>query len=193
MSALPPEFYRRQVTRVARDLLGKVLLKDGVGGPIVEAEAYHQDEASCHGHRGRTARNRNLFGPGGTLYVYRIHRSVCANVVTGADGVAEAVLIRALLPTDGRRRVAARRRGQPERSWADGPGKVCRALAIELGDDGASIGARGAVQLLDRGLRFDDGEVLAGPRVGISKATELPWRFRVRAEVLRRIRADAAR
>lgn len=193
MTSLPPGFYSRDVVDVARDLLGKVLLKDGVGGPIVEAEAYHQDEASCHGHRGRTQRNQHLFGPGGTLYVYRIHRSVCANVVTGRAGVAEAVLVRALVPTDGRRRVAARRRGQPQRSWSDGPGKVCRALAIDLEDDGTPIGAEGAVVLLDRGLRFGDDEVLVGPRVGISKATELPWRFRVRPEVSRRIRPGAGR
>ena len=157
MSSLPWEFFARDVEQVARGLLGKVLLRGGVGGPIVEVEAYHQDEPACHGHRGRTARNASLFLPGGHLYVYRIHQSLCANVVTGEAGVASAVLIRALLPAYGRSRIARRRRGQPQRGWCDGPGKLCQALLLEL----------------------PTGAVHAGPRIGISRARELPWRFLV--------------
>lgn len=175
---LSPELFARPVEHVAQDLLGKVLLRGGVGGPIVEVEAYHQDEPACHGHRGRTARNASLFLPGGHLYVYRIHQSLCANVVTGQAGVASAVLIRALLPRWGRSRIARRRGGQPERGWCDGPGKLCQALAIGLEDDGQELGT-GPVRLEDHGLELPTGAVHTGPRIGISRARELPWRFLV--------------
>lgn len=188
--ARPPARYDGDLLALARDLLGVVLLKDGVGGPIVEVEAYHQSEPACHGYRGETRRNRSLFLPGGHLYVYRIHQSTCCNVVLGEAGVASAVLLRGLLPTDGRQAIAARRRGHPERSWTDGPGKLCRALGITLDDDGVCL-SDGPVRLEDRGLRFGAREVVAGPRVGISQAVDLPWRFRVRPEVLRRLRASA--
>lgn len=178
MSSLPWEFFARDVEQVARGLLGKVLLRGGVGGPIVEVEAYHQDEPACHGHRGRTARNASLFLPGGHLYVYRIHQSLCANVVTGEAGVASAVLIRALLPAYGRSRIARRRRGQPQRGWCDGPGKLCQALAIGLADDGQDLSC-GPVRLEEQGLELPTGAVHAGPRIGISRARELPWRFLV--------------
>lgn len=189
-TARPPARYDGDLLALARDLLGVVLLKDGVGGPIVEVEAYHQSEPASHGHRGETRRNRSLFLPGGHLYVYRIHQSTCCNVVVGEAGVASAVLIRGLLPTDGREVIATRRQGHPERSWTDGPGKLCQALGITLEDDGLRL-SEGPVRLEDRGLRFDAREVIAGPRVGISQAVDLPWRFRVRPEVLRRLRASA--
>lgn len=173
-------FFTGDVVRLARDLLGLVLLKDGVGGPIVEAEAYHQEEPACHAHRGRTRRNQSMFLPGGHLYVYRIHQSICANVVAGREGEGLAVLVRALSPTDERETIAERRSQKPERIWTDGPGKLCMALGISLGDDGQDLLAGGAVKLVDRGLRYPDSRVEAGPRVGISKARDLPWRFLVR-------------
>lgn len=156
-----------------------VLLRDGVGGPIVETEAYHEDEPACHAHPGKTRRNRSMFELGGQLYVYRIHQSICSNVVCGEEGVGAAVLIRALLPTDGREAIAARRGGKAERIWSDGPGKLCQALGITLEDDGQSLLETGPVRLLDRGIRYAEGEVEVGPRIGISKAVDLPWRFRV--------------
>ncbi|RMG10092.1 MAG: DNA-3-methyladenine glycosylase [Planctomycetota bacterium] len=170
-------FFARHSVAVAPELLGLVLLKDGVGGPIIEAEAYHEEEPSCHAHGGRTARNQSLFLRGGHLYVYRIHRSLCANVSTGPPGSGQGVLVRALLPTDGRDRIARRRGGRPERIWTDGPGKVCQALAISLDDDGQDLLSPGGVRLVDRGHRPRPDDVEVGPRVGISRAVDLPWRF----------------
>jgi len=191
MARLPRDFYERPVLEVARDLLGKHVLKDGVGGPIVEAEAYDEDDAASHCHRGRTARNASMFLAGGHAYVYRIHQSVCMNVVADVAGRGCGVLIRAVVPERGRARIAARRRGQPERSWSDGPGKVCRALGIELADDGRDLLApgRGGLRVEDRGVVAPADAVVAGPRVGISRAVELPWRFRIDADALRTSRS----
>ncbi len=173
-------FFTGDVVRLARDLLGLVLLKDGVGGPIVEAEAYRQDEAACHARQGRTQRNQSMFLSGGHLYVYRIHQSICVNVVAGREGEGNAVLVRALSPTDGREVIAERRSQRPERIWTDGPGKLCQALKISLEDDGQDLLGDGPVRLVDRGLRYSDSRVEVGPRVGISKARELSWRFLLR-------------
>lgn len=179
----PRAFFLRHPTEVARDLLGALLLRDGVGGVVVEVEAYDQGEPACHGHRGETPRNRSLFLRGGHLYVYRIHQEVCANVSTGPAGTGSGVLFRALVPTHGVEAIAARRARAPRRAWTDGPGKLCRALGVVLGDDGQDLAARapaGPVALLDAGRRAADAEVEAGPRVGISVATDLPWRLRLR-------------
>ncbi len=178
---LPRSYFQQEVVSLARDLLGKVLLRGATGGPIVETEAYHQDEPACHAYPGDTRRNRTMFLSGGHLYVYRIHQSVCCNVVCGLEGVGAAVLVRALLPTDGRAVIARRRRGKPERIWTDGPGKLCVALGITLEDDGVEL-TNGKVRLLDRGLSYPDDHVEVGPRVGIRQAKDLPWRFRVRPE-----------
>ncbi|MCO5170015.1 MAG: DNA-3-methyladenine glycosylase [Planctomycetes bacterium] len=176
---LPRAFFERDVVAVARDLLGAVLLRDGVGGRIVETEAYHEREAASHAFVGPTRRNRSLFLRGGHLYVYRIHQVVCANVSCEGAGTGAGVLVRALAPTHGLEQVAARRAGAPRRAWTDGPGKLCRALGITLGDDGQDlVEAAGPVRLV-AGPRAPDAAVVAGPRVGISKAVDLPWRFRL--------------
>jgi DNA-3-methyladenine glycosylase len=176
---LPRAFYAGHATSVARALLGMTLLRDGVGGIIVETEAYHEDEPASHAFVGETRRNRSLFLEGGHLYVYRIHQVVCANVSCGPAGLGAGVLLRALLPTDGLETIALRRAGAPRRAWTDGPGKLCRALAITLEDDGQDLlAARGRVRVVDRGERARDEQVVTGPRVGISKAVDLPWRFR---------------
>ena len=163
---------------VAQALLGKVLLKDDVGGLIVETEAYHPSEPASHSHRGPTRRNQTMFRAGGHVYVYRIHRSTCVNLVTGPPEEAAAVLIRALLPTDGLDQIAARRAPQPRRAWTDGPGKLCSALGITLDDDGTRVGQR--VQVLSRGVEVPAHAIEATPRIGISKAVDLPWRFVLR-------------
>jgi DNA-3-methyladenine glycosylase len=156
------------------------LLKDGVGGPIVEVEAYHQDEPAAHSHCGKTKRNASTFLKGGHVYVYRIHQSVCVNVVCGRAGEGAAVLVRALRPDAGRERIHERRGHKPERLWTDGPGKLCAALAITLADDGVDLLASDCpIKLINTGLRFEKTQVEIGPRIGISKATEVPWRFRV--------------
>jgi DNA-3-methyladenine glycosylase len=174
-------FFLRPVPVLARALLGMTLLKDGVGGPIVETEAYHPDEAASHAHRGRTERNKSLFLLGGHVYVYRIHQSICANVVCDKAGVGSGVLLRAIAPTHERDTIRKRRGDKPERIWTNGPGKLSAALGITLDDDGLDLQARGCpIRLIDQGRRYTAAQVEVGPRIGISKAVEIPWRFVLR-------------
>ncbi|MEO1064944.1 MAG: DNA-3-methyladenine glycosylase [Actinomycetota bacterium] len=171
----------RDSVEVAPWLLGKVLRAGETAGRIVEVEAYREDDPASHSFRGRTARTMTMFGPAGLLYVYRsygIHW--CANIVTGAEGHGAAVLIRALEPIDGlelmrSRRPAARR----DRDLCAGPGRLCAALDIEGGHDGTDLLADGApVQLLDDGTT-PPADPTVTTRVGISVATEEPWRWLV--------------
>jgi DNA-3-methyladenine glycosylase len=176
---LTRDWFGRDATEVAPDLLGKVLVvdRDGtrVSGRIVETEAYTAADPASHSYRGRTARNAVMFGPAGHLYVYRsygIHW--CANVVTGADGDGQAVLIRAIEPLEGMG-VMLRRRGR--RPLADGPGKLCQALGLDGSDDDLDLVApRSVVRIVDDGA--PPADVLVGPRVGITKAIDTPWRWR---------------
>jgi len=145
-------------------------------GRIVETEAYTADDPASHSFRGRTARNEVMFGPAGHLYVYLsygIH--CCANVVTGAEGDGQAVLIRAVEPFDGAEQMFERRGRHP---LADGPGKLCQALGIGLADNGTDLDSHASAIRI-----FDDGtpppaDPTVGPRVGITKAVDVPWRFR---------------
>jgi DNA-3-methyladenine glycosylase len=163
-------------------MLGLVLETDVGGvrtaGRIVEVEAYTEDDPASHSHRGITPRTRVMFGPPGRLYVYLsygLHR--CANVVVAPDGRGEAVLVRALEPLAGVPEMRERRRGR--RDLADGPGKLCEALGIELAHDGVDVVAPGGpVRLLDDGVAPARAP-RTGPRVGISKAVDRPWRFRL--------------
>lgn len=166
---------------MASDLLGKVLRVELDGevssGRIIETEAYTADDPASHSFRGRTARNAVMFGPAGRLYVYLSHGiHACANVVTGAEGEGAAVLIRAIEPIDG---VAAMRARRGEgRSLADGPGKLCQALGIRLSDDGTDLATLGSsIQIVDDGTPPPD-DPLIGPRIGLSKAVDTPWRWR---------------
>lgn len=172
---LDPAFFARPVVQVARDLVGCELLYEGRGGVIVETEAYAAEDPASHGFRGPTRRNATMFGPPGHAYVYvsyGIHH--CLNLVTGDEGSAEAVLIRALEPTAGIDEMA-RRRGRHElRELCSGPGKLCQALGISLADDGLPLDAppfRVNVPVDGR------PEVAVAPRIGISRAMERPWRF----------------
>jgi DNA-3-methyladenine glycosylase len=171
---------------VAPELLGKVVATE-VGGVltsarIIETEAYAGDDPASHSFRGRTDRNAVMFGPAGRLYVYLsygIH--TCANVVTGAEGDGQAVLLRAALPVDGVDVVRQRRARRPDRELADGPGKLCQALGIELTDDGVDLTAPSSpIRILDDGTA-PPVVALVGPRVGITKGIDIPWRFRVPA------------
>lgn len=148
-------------------------------GRIVETEAYTADDPASHSFAGRTARNVVMFGPPGRLYVYLsygIHR--CANVVTGPDGDAQAVLLRAVEPLLGIESMRRRRAGRPDRDLANGPGKLCAALGIELLDDGADLcGRSGTIRILDDGTP-PPTDPIVGTRIGITKAVETPWRFR---------------
>jgi DNA-3-methyladenine glycosylase len=168
---------------VAIDLLGKLLVVDRDGtrasGHIVETEAYTRDDPASHSSRGPTLRNAVMFGPAGHLYVYRSYGvHWCANVVTGADGDGQAVLIRAIEPLDGVDEMLRRRGRHP---IADGPGKLCQALGIDGADDGLDLVSPGStVRIVDDGTP-PPADPLVGPRVGISKAVDTPWRWRAMA------------
>src|SRR5437762_2884019 len=138
--ALRPDCFARSVHEVAPELIGVTLLVDGVGGRIVEAEAYDQEDPASHAYRGRTERNASMFGPPGRAYVYRsygIHW--CLNLVCEGEGTASAVLIRALEPTHGLDQLRARRGLQDPRLLCSGPGKLCQALAITNELDGSRL------------------------------------------------------
>src|SRR5437764_10124101 len=138
--ALARDFFARSVHEVAPDLIGVTLLVDGVGGPIVELEAYDQEDPASHGFRGRTARNAAMFGPPGYAYVYRSYGvHWCLNFVCDVPGRAEAALIRALRPERGLDAMRARRGLDAERELCSGPGKLCQALAIAGRHDGLPL------------------------------------------------------
>ena len=168
------DFFARSVHEVAPDLIGTTLLVDGVGGRIVEVEAYDQEDPASHAYRGRTARNASMFGPPGHAYVYRsygIHW--CLNLVCGEEGVAEAALIRALEPTDGVETMQRRRGLIDVHALCSGPGKLCQALAITREHDGLPLD-RPPFELRQRG---GVPQIATGPRIGIAQATELSWRY----------------
>jgi DNA-3-methyladenine glycosylase len=171
---LQRDFFARSVHEVAPELIGATLLVDGVGGVIVEVEAYDQEDPASHGYRGPTPRNAAMFGLPGHAYVYRsygIHW--CINVVCDVEGRAEAALLRALEPTHGLDVMRARRGVDDTRQLCSGPGKLCQALGITREHDGLP---------LDRtpfalSAREADVEIVTGPRIGITRAAELPWRY----------------
>jgi DNA-3-methyladenine glycosylase len=168
------EFFERSVHEVAPDLIGVTLLVDGVGGPIVEVEAYDQEDPASHGYRGQTARNAAMFGPPGHAYVYGsygIHW--CLNFVCAEPGRAEAVLIRALRPEHGLEAMRARRGVEAERALCSGPGKLCRALGVSRDHDGAPLDAP-PFELL---ARSETPRIVTGRRIGITRAAELSWRY----------------
>jgi DNA-3-methyladenine glycosylase len=174
---LPAGFFARGVHEVAPELLGATLLVDGVGGRIVEVEAYDHDDPAAHGFRGRTERNAAMFGPAGHAYVYRsygIHW--CLNLVCDGEGVAAAVLLRALEPTHGLEVMHARRGVDDVRLLAAGPGRLAQALGVTRAHDGLPLD-RPPFELL---ARADVPSVVAAPRVGITRAAEEPWRYVVR-------------
>jgi DNA-3-methyladenine glycosylase len=157
---------------MARALIGARFTLDGVGGVIVETEAYDPTDPASHSFIGMTPRNAVMFGPPGCLYVYRsygIHW--CANIVCGGRG--GAVLLRAIQPTDGLEIMRARRGVEGERLLCSGPGKLCQALAISIAHNGADL-ERPPFEIVPPKTPL---EVIAGPRIGISKAVERPWRF----------------
>jgi DNA-3-methyladenine glycosylase len=171
---LPSSFFDRDVHDVARELIGATLLVDGVGGTIVEVEAYDQTEPASHGFRGLTPRNAAMFGPAGHAYVYRsygIHW--CLNLVTGPEGYAAAVLLRALEPTQGLDEMRRRRGLDDPRLLCSGPGRLCQALGVTREHDGLALD-RPPFELHARG---EEPEIAAGLRIGITQAADLPWRY----------------
>lgn len=172
---LPAEFFVRDVVQVARELVGATLLVDGIGGVIVETEAYDRQDPASHSFSGPTARNAAMFGPPGCAYVYRsygIHW--CLNVVCGPAGRGAAVLVRALEPLFGLSTMRERRGGVSDRLLCAGPGRVCQALGVTRDQDGLPLAAP-PFALLPRPEPAP--ALVAGPRIGISKAADQPWRF----------------
>ncbi|MBE0429964.1 MAG: DNA-3-methyladenine glycosylase [Thermoleophilia bacterium] len=175
---LPRSFYDRSVHDVAPDLIGCRLMHDGVGGIIVETEAYNQEDPACHAYRGPTERNRVMFGLPGRAYVYfsyGMHNLF--NIVCEHEGKPAAVLIRALEPTEGidemrRRRAAAR----DLHDLTNGPGKLTQALAIDLSHYGRPV-YRGALKLYGRSADCQEPGIIATPRIGIRTGTRRKWRY----------------
>jgi DNA-3-methyladenine glycosylase len=167
-------FFDRSVHEVAPDLIGATLLVNGVGGIIVEVEAYHHTDPAAHSFRGPTPRNRVMFGPAGFSYVYRsygIHW--CVNFVCEEEGSASAVLIRALEPTHGMPLMRRRRGLHDARSLCSGPGKLCEALGITIAHSELPLD-RPPIALHARATKV---EIVSGLRIGITKAVDLPWRY----------------
>jgi DNA-3-methyladenine glycosylase len=179
---LQTAFYDRDPRRVAVDLLGCILVNetaDGVAsGVIIETEAYRPEDPACHAYKGLTMRNRTLFGRPGLAYVYLsygVHKLF--NIVCEGEGVGSAVLIRALRPLEGLELMTGRRKRSTH--LCDGPGRLTQALGIDLADDGVEL-TNGKLYVILGDA--PEGEILATTRVGISRGTELPWRYLVEGE-----------
>jgi DNA-3-methyladenine glycosylase len=173
---LGPAFFDRSVHDVARELIGCRLLFEGRGGVIVETESYERDDPACHAYAGLTARTEVLFGPPGRAYVYLsygIHSLL--NAVAEPEGEAAAVLIRALEPTSNLEEMRRRRGVESEAELCSGPGKLTEALGVGLAANGADL-SRDPFLLLPREPDWR-GEIVTGPRIGITKAVDRPWRF----------------
>jgi DNA-3-methyladenine glycosylase len=187
-------FYRRPVLDVARDLIGCVVSHRESAGVIVETEAYHDTEPASHAYVGLTERTRVLFGPPGRAYVYRsygIH--ACLNAVCEPEGVGAAVLIRALEPLEGIELMRERRGLERLEDLCSGPGKLTQALAIGLELNGTDLAA-GPIVFSRKPRAWRDAPVSVDRRIGITKATELPWRFTATGSrfISRPVRAVAA-
>jgi DNA-3-methyladenine glycosylase len=173
---LPRDFYACPVEEVAPALLGCIVRHGDAAGRIVETEAYHESEPACHAFVGLTARTRVLFGPPAVAYVYRsygIHALL--NAVCDEEGVGAAVLVRALEPVDGLDQMRARRGLERFEDLCSGPGKLSQALGLSLDHNDTSLTV-GPIQILPRAPGDRPVEHIIGPRIGITKATDLPWR-----------------
>ena len=169
---VPPDFWTQPVVPLARALIGVTLLVDGVGGIITETEAYDIDDPASHAFGGPRGRNLVMFGPVGHAYVYKIYGiHWCLNFVGGTHP-GSAVLIRALEPTHGLERMAERRGLSDPRALCSGPGKLAQALAIDHALNGAALDRPPFSLLLG-----DACDIVTGPRIGITKAVDHPWRF----------------
>ena len=174
------QFFDRSVHEVARELIGCRLGIGPTAGVIVETEAYEASDPACHAYVGRTTRNEVLFGPPGHAYVYLsygIHSLL--NFVTEPEGTASAVLIRALEPTEGIDLMRERRGQERVETLCSGPGKLAEALGIDLSLNGADL-FRPPFELSEPAGEWAVVDVVTGPRIGITKAAELPWRYCVR-------------
>ena len=190
-AALDRGFFARSVHEVARELLGATLLVDGVGGRIVEVEAYDHDDPAAHGYRGRTPRNASMFGPPGHAYIYRSYGlHWCLNFVCEREGIPSAVLVRAVEPTHGVDAMRVRRGIDDARLLCAGPGRLCQALGVTNEHDGLPLDAHPFALL----ARTAAPPIATGARIGISRAAEQPWRYVVAGSpfLSRPLRRDAA-
>jgi len=162
------------VHEIAPELIGAELYVDGIGGAIVEVEAYDHEDPAAHGFRGRTERNKSMFGPPGHAYVYRSYGvHWCLNFVCEPVGVANAVLIRALEPLAGLDVMRERRGLESAHLLCAGPGRLCQALALTGEHDGLALDE----PPFELRRRSEAVEVAVGRRIGITKAVERPWRY----------------
>jgi DNA-3-methyladenine glycosylase len=171
---LSKSFFRRSVHEVAPDLIGATLLVGGVGGRLVEVEAYRHTDPAAHSFNGPTERNAVMFGPPGYLYVYRsygIHW--CMNFVCELEGSASAVLIRAIEPTEGLAVMRRRRGTSDQRLLCSGPGRLCEALRITHKHNGLALDE----PPFELYARTGSVRIVTGPRIGLTKAVERPWRY----------------
>jgi len=180
---LQRDFYNRDPVTVAKELLGKVLVREteeGItAGVIVETEAYlAQNDPANHAFRGKTNRNKSMFGPPGHAYVYRIHQVCCLNAVTEPENVPSAVLIRALMPLEGVELMRLRL-GRNDPLPTTGPGKLCKAMAIDLSLDGwdLTLGRQLWVAEMNEPVEIGETEIAVTTRVGVTAAKDLPLRF----------------
>jgi len=186
---LPRDFYARDTVLVAREILGATLVRvengQRLGGMILEAEAYRgEEDQGCHARAGLTRRTRVMYGPPGHAYVYFTYgMHWMLNFVTQAEGFPAAVLVRAILPQEGRDVIAVRRNPQPARLWTDGPAKLCQALGINGSHHGLDLCRDGSEIFVEQGMSIREDLVEISPRVGLGSVPEpwrsVPWRFRV--------------
>ena len=191
-SVLSRSFYNRPTLEVARELIGKRLVRleggERLSGWIVETEAYiGQTDLGCHARAGITPRTRVMFGPPGHAYVYFTYgMHWMLNIVTEAEGFPAALLIRSLAATEGLGLIAARRAGRPPAQWTDGPGKLCQAIGIDRKLNGADLCQPGAELFVENGPSIPDSAVSISPRVGLNTVPEpwksMPWRFAARGD-----------
>jgi DNA-3-methyladenine glycosylase len=184
---LPRSFFARSTLHVARDLLGKRLVrlseKERIAGFIIETEAYcGEGDLGCHAHVGQTARNRIMYGAPGYAYVYFTYgMHWMFNCVTEAPGYPAAVLIRAIVASEGLEFIALRRNGQPAHQWTNGPAKICQALDINASYNGIDLCAQESQLFLEQGISIPDSFVTTTPRVGLNNVDEpwksIPWRY----------------
>jgi len=200
---LPRDFFRWDTLTVARQILGKRLVRlepDGcrLSGIISEAEAYiGTDDQACHARSGRTRRNASMWGAAGHAYMYFTYgMHWMLNVVTERDGFPAAVLIRALLPSEGLDRMRTRRPGRADAVLSDGPAKLCQAFGLDRRFDGYDLCQPSAQLFIEQGHRIADEAVTSGPRVGLNHVEEpwkgMPWRFRITQTFAKRLREEIA-
>jgi DNA-3-methyladenine glycosylase len=178
---LPRSFFTRPAIEVAPDLVGKLLVRhdDGLVARLVEVEAYMQHEPACHAHRGRTPRTAPLYGPGGHAYVYFSYgMHWMLNIATGPAGSGQGCLLRAAEPLEGLDCMRRRRGGVADRDLLRGPGRLAQAFGLDRDWSGRDVCGRDPDHPLGLADDGDRPEIVNGPRVGVSQAADLPWRYR---------------